>query len=104
MPSEQNQELVSLYELTVAAITRGDMEGAADSVLRAACYHGIVNGNNRSMELFLVGSGAIEGIQSRRKAARQMTSTVVKLLDKEEVEEESEDSIDYDARLKEAGK
>ena len=78
----------------------GDMEAAADAVLQASAYQGMVNGNMKALELYLVGSGVIEGIQDRKKMASRIASSTVKLVTADKAEDVE---VDYAARLAEAG-
>jgi hypothetical protein len=97
---EPPEELLELYKDVVAAMRNGDIEAAADAVLQASAYQGMVNGNMRALELYLIGSGVIEGIQDRKKMASRIASSTVKLVlaGKDEGPE-----VDYAARLADAG-
>ena len=102
--AQVDEELLELYYRASAATRNGDLEEAADAVLQATCYQGIVNGNTKALELFMVGSGVIQGIQQRQRAARNMAASAVKLLgDGSELSEE-EKPVDYEKALRESGK
>ncbi len=93
------EELIALYNEVVAATKNGDVEAAADAVLQASAYQGIVNGNIKALELYLIGSGAIEGIKDRKRVASKMANSAVRLIASEK--EESVQEVDYAARLSE---
>lgn len=94
------EELLALYREAVAATRNGDLEAAADAVLQASAYQGMVNGNIKALELYLIGSGVIEGVQDRKRVAARMASSAVKLVS--ETKEDAEKEVDYAARLAEA--
>ena len=100
MKKSSDEELLALYKEAVAATRSGDLEAAADAVLQASAYQGIVNGNMKALELYLVGSGVIQGVQDRNRIASRITNKTVKLLTEKEDVEDVE--IDYAARLAEA--
>jgi len=102
--AQVDEELLELYHRTSAATRNGDLEEAADAVLQATCYHGIVNGNIKALELFMVGSGVIQGIQQRQRAARSMAASAVKLLGDGSDLSEEEKPVDYEKALRESGK
>jgi len=99
MNKDPNEELLALYREAVAATKKGDLESAADAVLQASAYQGIVNGNMKALELYLVGSGVIQGVQDRSRVASRIANSAVKLIAEQEEAEEAE--IDYAARLAE---
>jgi hypothetical protein len=102
MNKDPNEELLALYREAVAATKKGDLESAADAVLQASAYQGIVNGNMKALELYLVGSGVIQGVQDRSRVASRITNSAVKLIaEQEEAKEAKESEIDYAARLAE---
>ena len=103
MPAEPAQALVAIFRRARAATARGDIDAAADAVLEASLYHGVVKGNMKAMGLYLVGSGAIDGVQQRKKMAQQIATETVRLVESD-AGEPGPDSTDYDARLEAAGK
>ena len=103
MPSEPDQELIAIFRRDRAATARGDFDAAADAVLEASLYHGVVKGNMKAMGLYLVGSGAIDGVQQRKKMAQQIATETVRLVESD-AGESGPDSTDYDGRLEAAGK
>ena len=100
MNKAPNEELLALYREAVAATKKGDLESAADAVLQASAYQGIVNGNMKALELYLVGSGVIQGVQDRSRVASRIANSAVKLIAEQEESKEAE--VDYAARLAEA--
>lgn len=100
MNKDPNEELLALYREAVAATKKGDLESAADAVLQASAYQGIVNGNMKALELYLVGSGVIQGVQDRSRVASRIANSAVKLIAEQEESKEAE--VDYAARLAEA--
>jgi len=103
MPGEPDQELVDIFKRARAATARGDVDAAADAVLEASLYHGVVKGNMKAMGLYLVGSGAIDGVQQRKKMAQQIATETVRLVESD-ADKSGPDETDYDARLEAAGK
>ena len=103
MPSDPDQELVDIFRRARAATARGDVDAAADAVLEASLYHGVVKGNMKAMGLYLVGSGAIDGVQQRKKMAQQIATETVRLVESADGEMVNDDT-DYGGRLEAAGK
>ena len=103
MPAEPDQELVDIFRRARAATARGDIDAAADAVLEASLYHGVGKGNMKAMGLYLVGSGAIDGVQQRKKMAQQIATETVRLVESD-AGESGPDATDYDGRLEAAGK
>ena len=103
MPGEPDQELVEIFRRARAATARGDIDAAADAVLEASLYHGVVKGNMKAMGLYLVGSGAIDGVQQRKKMAQQIATETVRLVESD-ADKPGPDATDYGGRLEEAGK
>tara|TARA_R110000824_G_scaffold33864_1_gene108229 strand:+ start:2608 stop:2919 length:312 start_codon:yes stop_codon:yes gene_type:complete len=103
MPNEPDQELIDIFRRARAATARGDIDAAADAVLEASLYHGVVKGNMKAMGLYLIGSGAIDGVQQRKKMAQQIATETVRLVEGD-AREPGPDSTDYDGRLEAAGK
>ena len=103
MPAEPDQELVDIFRRSRAATARGDIVAAADAVLEASLYHGVVKGIMKAMGLYLIGSGAIDGVQQRKKMAQQIATETVRLVESD-AGESGPDSTDYDGRLEAAGK
>ena len=103
MPVEQDQELMDIFRRARAATARGDLDAAADAVLEASLYHGVVKGNMKAMGLYLIGSGAIDGVRQRKKMAQQIATETVRLVEGN-ANEPGPDGTDYDGRLEAAGK
>ena len=57
----------------------------------------------KAMGLYLVGSGAIDGVQQRKKMAKQIATETVRLVESSDGEVVNDDT-DYDGRLEAAGK
>jgi hypothetical protein len=91
-------ELAALKRELMAALRKGELDDASDTLLEVWAHHGIIGGNMAALDRFAIGSGIIQGINERKRVAKIMASQVTKLLSDEKPEEVTSEP-DYAARL-----
>jgi len=98
MPKDSDPELAALKRELMAALRKGELDDASDTLLEVWAHHGIIGGNMAALDRFAIGSGIIQGINERKRVAKVMASQVTKLLSDEKAEEVTTEP-DYAARL-----